>query len=153
VARIWAGRTGTRISVEEEIFSSLKRTDQLCVAPSLVFNLYRGSFPGRIKRPGGTAYHFPPSRAEIKNEWSYTSIPPIYLHSVERDNFTFISQLPFRIFCLKLCKHSSICSMAIGRGKVVKERERWFSQPSGIDTPPPQYLLALEQGCTDFPKI
>jgi len=71
-----------------------------------------------------------------------------------RDNFvcTYISQLPFRIFGLKLCKHSSICSMGIGKGKVVKERERWCSQPSGIDFPL-QYLLAVEQGCRDFPKI
>jgi hypothetical protein len=30
-----------------------------------------------------------PSSAELKNEWSYTSTSPIYLHDVERDNFTF----------------------------------------------------------------
>jgi hypothetical protein len=31
------------------------------------------------------------SGAEVKNEWSYTSISPIRVHGVERDNFTFIS--------------------------------------------------------------
>ena len=32
--------------------------------------------------------HSPPRSAEVKNEWSYTSAPPIRLHVVERDNFT-----------------------------------------------------------------
>jgi hypothetical protein len=26
---------------------------------------------------------------EVKNEWRYTSTPPICLHGVDRDNFTF----------------------------------------------------------------
>jgi hypothetical protein len=42
--------------------------------------------------------------------------------------------------------------MGIGIGNVVKERERWFSHPSGIDSLPLQYLLVVDQGCTDFPK-
>jgi hypothetical protein len=33
--------------------------------------------------------HSPPSIAEVKNEWSYTSIPAIRLHGVDRNNFTF----------------------------------------------------------------
>jgi hypothetical protein len=33
-----------------------------------------GSFPG-VKRPGREADHSPPSSAEIKNAWCYTSIP------------------------------------------------------------------------------
>ena len=37
------------------------------------------------KRPERGFDHWPPSRAEIKNEWSCTSTPPTYLHSVERD--------------------------------------------------------------------
>jgi hypothetical protein len=36
----------------------------------------RGSFPG------GEADHSPPSGAEVKNEWSYTSTHPIRLHGV-----------------------------------------------------------------------
>jgi hypothetical protein len=40
-----------------------------------------GSFPG-VKRPGREADHSPPSSAEVKNEWSYTSTPPIRLHGV-----------------------------------------------------------------------
>jgi hypothetical protein len=35
-----------------------------------------GSFPG-VKRPGRVADHPPPPSAEVENEWSYTSIPPL----------------------------------------------------------------------------
>lgn len=33
--------------------------------------------------------HSPPSRFDVKNEWSDTSTPPTCLHSVDRENFTF----------------------------------------------------------------
>jgi hypothetical protein len=35
-----------------------------------------------VKRPGHEAHHSPPSSVEVKNEWSYTSTPPIRLHGV-----------------------------------------------------------------------
>jgi hypothetical protein len=35
------------------------------------------------------ASHSPPSTAEVKNEWIYTSTSPICLHDVDRDNITF----------------------------------------------------------------
>jgi hypothetical protein len=35
-----------------------------------------------VKRPGREADHSPPSSAEIKHAWSYTSTPPIRLHGV-----------------------------------------------------------------------
>jgi hypothetical protein len=35
-----------------------------------------------VKRPGREADHSPPSSAEVKNAWSYTSIPLIRLHGV-----------------------------------------------------------------------
>jgi hypothetical protein len=41
----------------------------------------RGSFPG-VRRPGCEADHSPPSSAEVKNAWSYTSTLPIRLHGV-----------------------------------------------------------------------
>jgi len=37
--------------------------------------------PG-VKRLGREADHSPPSSAEIKNAWSYTSTPPVRLHGV-----------------------------------------------------------------------
>jgi len=41
----------------------------------------RGSIP-RGKASGHEADHSPPSSAKVKNVWSYTSIPPICLHSM-----------------------------------------------------------------------
>jgi hypothetical protein len=41
----------------------------------------RGSFSG-VKRPGREADYSPPSSAEVKNEWSYTSTAPVRLHGV-----------------------------------------------------------------------
>jgi hypothetical protein len=34
------------------------------------------------------AHYSPPSSAEVKNEWSYTSPPPT-LHGIDREDFTF----------------------------------------------------------------
>jgi len=50
-----------------------------------------------VKRPGREGDHSPPSSAEIKNAWSYTSTPP-YVFMVwylvkHRDNFTFTFSL------------------------------------------------------------
>jgi hypothetical protein len=46
-----------------------------------------------VKRPGREADHSPPSRAKIKNAWSYTSIPPQVFMAwylvKQRDNFIF----------------------------------------------------------------
>jgi hypothetical protein len=35
-----------------------------------------------VKQPGREAYHSPPSSAEVKHAWSYTSTPPIRFHGV-----------------------------------------------------------------------
>jgi hypothetical protein len=40
-----------------------------------------GSFPG-VKAEGREADHSPPSSAEVKNAWSYTSTPLTRLHDV-----------------------------------------------------------------------
>jgi hypothetical protein len=42
----------------------------------------RGALSLGVKRPGREADHSPPSSAEVKNAWNYTSNPPIRLHSV-----------------------------------------------------------------------
>jgi hypothetical protein len=41
-----------------------------------------GALSLRVKRPEREADHSPPSNAEIKNAWNYTSTPPIRLHGV-----------------------------------------------------------------------
>jgi hypothetical protein len=48
-----------------------------------------GSFP-EVKRPQHGADHPPPSSAEVENEWSYTSLLPLWdLGDSCRANFTF----------------------------------------------------------------
>jgi hypothetical protein len=46
-----------------------------------------------VKRPGREADHSPPSSAEVKNAWSYTSTPQyvfmVWCLVTHRDNFTF----------------------------------------------------------------
>jgi hypothetical protein len=67
--RLRAGRSGVRIPV------GASRPDRLWGPLSPLFNEYRRPFP-RLKRPGSEVCHSSPSSAEIKNECSYTSIPP-----------------------------------------------------------------------------
>jgi hypothetical protein len=42
-----------------------------------------------IKQPGRDVDHSPPSSSEVKNEWSYTSAPPMCFQGVDRGNFNF----------------------------------------------------------------
>jgi len=44
-----------------------------------------------LKQPGCEANHLLHSSAEVKNDWSCTSIPPICLHGIYRDDCTFMS--------------------------------------------------------------
>jgi hypothetical protein len=55
-------------------FCSLKRPDWLWSPPSIPFRGTGSSFP-TVKWPRPEADHSP-LNAEVKNEWSYTSIPP-----------------------------------------------------------------------------
>ena len=38
---------------------------------------------------GNESVHSSPSKAEVKNEWPCTSLPPISLRGVDKDNFRF----------------------------------------------------------------
>jgi len=79
-------RSGNR-GKGRKLFSSVKPPDRLWVPPSFLFSRYRGCSPG-LKRPGREVNHSPPSCAEDKNEWGCTFIPPIFLHGVDRKNFS-----------------------------------------------------------------
>jgi hypothetical protein len=50
------------------------------------------------KRYGREADRSPPSRAEVKNEWSYTPTPPVCLHGFDRDNFKFNNTCNMTVF-------------------------------------------------------
>ena len=78
-----------------KIFPSLKRGDGLWGSvPSVP-----GIISSGLKRPGREDDHLPPSSAEVKNEWSYTSCPPLCPCGLCRDNFAFsIRQCQVRLF-------------------------------------------------------
>ena len=63
--------------------SSPDLPDRFCGSRSRLFNGYPCSFPA-IKLQ---------DLAEVKNEWSHTSTPPIRLHGVDRKNFTLFNLL------------------------------------------------------------
>ena len=50
---------------------------------------YRCSWPG-VNRPGHDVDNSSPSSAEVKNEWSYTTTPPIWFHDVDKENINFV---------------------------------------------------------------
>jgi len=66
VTRLWAGRSGIRIPLvakETSLLQSLQTGSR--GHPRLTINGNRSSFLG-LKRPGGSADHPPPRRAEVK---------------------------------------------------------------------------------------
>jgi hypothetical protein len=76
LTRIWVGWLGFNSFQGLGIFLSLC-PDQLWGLPNLLSNGYWG-----LKQPGCEADHLPPSSADVKNVWCYTSTPPVCLHSM-----------------------------------------------------------------------
>jgi hypothetical protein len=58
-----------------KFFSSPPCPDRFWGPPSLLSNEYQGALSLGVKRPEREAGHSPPSSAEVKNVWSYTSTP------------------------------------------------------------------------------
>ena len=42
-----------------------------------------------LRRPGRDIDYSPPSSAEVKSSWSYTSTSPVYFHGVDRQTIPF----------------------------------------------------------------
>jgi hypothetical protein len=59
--------------------------------PSQVFIGYLGYFAG-VKQPECEVNHLPPSSAEVKNEWNYTTTTLICLLDVNMENFTSLAK-------------------------------------------------------------
>jgi hypothetical protein len=70
-------------------FSPPERPDRLWGQTSVLFSGYRCAFPG-IKRREPNDDHSPPSRTEVKNEWSYKSTAHTRLHGVDRDLLLYL---------------------------------------------------------------
>jgi hypothetical protein len=66
---------GIRIPVRSKIFSSLRLPDRFWAHPTFYPMGTDSFFPG-VKRPRPEADHLPPSSAEVKKTWIYTSTPP-----------------------------------------------------------------------------
>jgi hypothetical protein len=61
------------------LFATASRTDLGPIQPPIMGT---AAISPRVKRPGREADHSPPSSAEVKNAWSYTSTPPLRLLGV-----------------------------------------------------------------------
>jgi hypothetical protein len=62
---------GVRVPVGSRIFSSPRRPDRLWGPSSLLSNRYQV-----VNQPGREADHSPPTSAEVKKMWIYTSTTP-----------------------------------------------------------------------------
>jgi hypothetical protein len=77
--RLRAGRSGFD-SRGGGLFTTVSRTALGPTQPPI--HWVPGALSLGVKRPGRDADHSPPSSAEVKNTWSYTSTPPIRLRAV-----------------------------------------------------------------------
>jgi hypothetical protein len=59
---------GVRVPIGSRIFISPRRPDRFWGPPDLLYNGHPGA-----KRPGREADHSPPTSAEVKKMWIYTS--------------------------------------------------------------------------------
>jgi hypothetical protein len=66
---------GARFPMESIIVFSSRRPDRLWGPRSLLFSGYRGDVSPGLKRQGREADHLPPTSAEVKKLWIYTSTP------------------------------------------------------------------------------
>ena len=81
--RFQSGRSRVRNPVNKTRFTSSRNCpDWPWDQPSHLSNGYRNSLP-EVKRWGHVVNYSPQSRAEVKNEWSYTSPPPIRPHGMD----------------------------------------------------------------------
>jgi hypothetical protein len=89
-----------QISHKIEVYDWFMTSQLCCALPTISLTLLGYWLWGR--RPGRETDHSPPSSAEVKNAWSYTSTSPIRLHGVvlilkkkkHRGDFTTTTQHP-----------------------------------------------------------
>jgi hypothetical protein len=81
--------------------SSSALPDRFWGPPNLLPNRYQGALSLEVKLPGREADHSPPSSAQVKNAWSYTSTPPMRLSGVVlRAQGKFTLPVPYSSYTL-----------------------------------------------------
>jgi hypothetical protein len=88
VTRLRIGRPGDRIPRGWGIFLFSKTVQTAPGAHPASYSIGNGVLPG-LKLLKRDADHSTPSTAQVKNEWSCTSTPPICPHGMDRDKFKF----------------------------------------------------------------
>lgn len=71
----------------KRFFFSPEHSEWLWSKPSLLFNKYRGSFPG-VNQKGHNMNHLLPYSTKAKHKLTYTSIPPLHPNDVDRVTIT-----------------------------------------------------------------
>ena len=84
----------------------LPQNAQRAYGAQQVSYLMGAMFFADVNRPRREVDHSPPPNVKVKNEWSYTSAPPICLNYVDRDNFT-VTLLYVYIYITKSCVQST----------------------------------------------
>jgi hypothetical protein len=88
--RLQVGQSKVHSWQGQDIFSSSKHPDRFWGLLSFYFKGTGGSIPGS-KATSVWSYHSLPRNSETKNEYSYTSTPPVCLNGVDSNHFTFIT--------------------------------------------------------------
>jgi hypothetical protein len=87
VTRLWAGQSTVRILAGARDFP-LPQSVETSFRPTHAVSTRALCLV--LKQPRCDGDSSPPSSAGVKNEWSYTSLPPACLHCVHRDSFAFL---------------------------------------------------------------
>jgi len=78
VTVLCAGQSDVRIPGRaQDILSLVHITQTGCGAHLPFYSMGTDVHFRRVRRPGRQAEQVLPSRAEVKNEWTYTSVPPV----------------------------------------------------------------------------
>jgi hypothetical protein len=107
-----AAQLGVRIPAVKSIFSPPRHPDRLLWTPQPSYSMGTWIVPPAGKAATTGIGHSPPCSAEVNNEWSNRSTPPICFYGVARCNFNFLSTdyspnqfLPFHSSPLKMSKY------------------------------------------------
>jgi len=88
VTRPQPGQSGVQFQARARDFYLLQNVQTRSGIHTAFYFTHRGgSIPG-VKHLQCAVNHSLPTSAKIKNKWSYNSTPPIYIHSMDMDNFT-----------------------------------------------------------------